>query len=107
MPGPMTLPSWRWHLAICLGLVVMTLACLGNVCSCAFALLDDSEYVIDNALVHKGLSAESCLETLTAEEGHFWQPIVWLSFQRTPPSQIMGRSPSGRMRPSSGLPKQS
>jgi tetratricopeptide (TPR) repeat protein len=66
-------------LAVCLGLVVATVAAYWPVTANQFVEYDDGRYVRDNAVVRKGLTLEGLEYAFRTREGGNWHPLVWMS----------------------------
>jgi protein O-mannosyl-transferase len=68
-----------FDLAICLGLILSTLAVYAQVRSFDFVNYDDDQYVYQNAHVQAGLTSESVKWALTAVVVGNWMPVTLLS----------------------------
>ncbi len=71
---------YRVEFLICLGLVAMTLGCLGHTCANDFINLDDPMYVTANPHLHKGLTREGIHWAVTDLNYHMWNPLTRISF---------------------------
>ena len=69
----------RRDLAVCLFLVVATLAVYGQTLRHDFINYDDDKYVYQNPHVREGLTPESIGWALTAVWSSNWHPLTWLS----------------------------
>jgi protein O-mannosyl-transferase len=69
----------KQSLAICLGLVVGTLAVYWPVTGHEFVNYDDTDYVTKNAHVQAGLSAKSLAWVWSSEVARNWHPLTMLS----------------------------
>jgi len=65
--------------AVALGLALATAAAYWQVARHDFVNYDDSEYVYENPLVLRGLTAEGLRWAWTATEAANWHPLTWLS----------------------------
>jgi protein O-mannosyl-transferase len=82
-------------IAICLFLIVATLAVYWQILEHEFVNYDDNEYITKNWNVKKGLSLESIKWAFTT--GHFsnWHPVTWLSHMLD--FQLYGLHPKGHL----------
>ncbi len=69
----------RRNLAVCLFLVVATLAVYGQTARHDFVNFDDDHYVYANPHVRDGLTGESLGWAFTAVWSSNWHPLTWLS----------------------------
>lgn len=60
-------------------LVASTLLVFGQVARHDFVKFDDDIYVVDNEMVHKGLTAENLVEALIHPHIGHWHPLTWYS----------------------------
>jgi tetratricopeptide (TPR) repeat protein len=74
-------------------LVVATLAVYAQVRHHEFLNYDDNIYLIDNPLLHRGLSVDSLSWAFTTDYAANWFPLTWLSFLIE--YELHGLSPSG------------
>jgi len=70
---------WAGDWAICLGLVLITLALYGQIATHDFIRLDDESYVTDNVHVKAGLTWQTVRWALTSREQANWHPLTWVS----------------------------
>ncbi|MDB9823254.1 tetratricopeptide repeat protein [Deltaproteobacteria bacterium] len=62
-------------------LVLLVIGVYAQVNDFDFIELDDSEYVINNLDLKKGLTVDGIVWAFSENErGSFWQPLVWISF---------------------------
>ncbi|MGE5214050.1 MAG: tetratricopeptide repeat protein [Nitrospirota bacterium] len=71
--------SWVTDLAVCLGLVAVTLAVFGQTFTHDFVNFDDHVYVYENPLVTQGLSPEGIIAAFTHTHARNWHPLTTLS----------------------------
>jgi len=83
-------PRWPWALA---PLLLLTLAAFSPALTAGFINVDDPQYVLDNPMVNRGLSAASLRWALSAFHFGTWQPLSWLSHQLD--SSLFGLQPRG------------
>lgn len=69
----------RRELAVCLLLVLATLAVYGQVVHHDFVNLDDNEYVYENLHVRSGLTWKEIPWAFASMHGGNWHPLTWLS----------------------------
>ena len=67
------------RIAICFGLVAITLAVFWQTHSFSFINYDDPPYVTDNAHIKTGLSAENVWWAFTHIHSHNWHPLTSIS----------------------------
>jgi hypothetical protein len=65
--------------AIAVGLAVAVLGVFGHAAGYDFIELDDHGYVVDNAMVKRGLSGESIAWAFTSFHQPYWHPLTWIS----------------------------
>ena len=70
--------SGRW-LIICGLLILATVAAYWQVRGYGFVDYDDPEYVVDNAMVVRGFSADGLVWAFTTGHAGNWHPLTWLS----------------------------
>lgn len=66
-------------LLIALALCAVTVIIYSRAVFFPFALIDDSEYVVNNSQVHSGLSPASIVWAFTSFHASNWHPLTWLS----------------------------
>ena len=64
---------------VALGLAVAVAVVFGRAAGYDFVELDDHGYVVDNAMVQRGLSAEGILWAFTTFRQANWHPLTWVS----------------------------
>lgn len=79
--------------AICVALVVVTVAVYWPVLSFDFVNLDDPGYVSSNGPVQRGLSFGGWMYAWTSLEMVNWHPLIWLSLELD--STLWGTGPAG------------
>ena len=67
------------NLAICCGLILITLAAFWQVGFLDFVNLDDPGYVYENVRVQKGLTWDNLTWAMTTSDQANWHPLTWLS----------------------------
>jgi len=65
--------------AICLLLVALNLAIYAQTITFDFVLYDDPDYVTQNPVVQRGVTAASMVWALTAMHASNWHPLTWVS----------------------------
>ncbi len=60
---------------------------------CGFINYDDPDYVIDNAVVHEGLTFNGLKWALTTNHAHNWHPLTWISHMLD--IELWGAEPAG------------
>jgi protein O-mannosyl-transferase len=83
----------RSNIALCLFLCTVTAALYFRAAFFPFCILDDSEYVSQNAYVRGGLSLHSVQWAFTTFHAANWHPVTWLSLMAD--SRIFGTNPMG------------
>jgi len=79
----------RWRVAaICLVLAAITFAVFGQTARYGFINYDDPEYVLNNPVVIKGLTAMGTIWAFTYGEIGHWHPLTWLTHMAD--SQVYG-----------------
>jgi len=74
-------------------LAAAVLVVFGRMVSFDFVFYDDQAYVVANAHIRAGLTADSLRWALTALEAGFWQPLTWISLLLD--REIWGMNPGG------------
>ena len=69
----------RRERAICLFLLLSTLAVYWRITGNAFTNFDDPDYVTDNPMVLRGLTWEGVKWAFTTQHAGNWHPLTWLS----------------------------
>jgi len=69
----------RRDLAVCVFLVLVTLAVYGQVVRHDFVNIDDDKYVYENRHVRSGLTADGVVWAFTTLWASNWHPLTWLS----------------------------
>jgi tetratricopeptide (TPR) repeat protein len=69
----------RWRILICLSLVAVTAMVYWQAGSFEFVRYDDDKYVMENPVVHNGLSPEGIRWAFSSFEHSNWHPLTWLS----------------------------
>lgn len=64
----------------CVALVVSTLSAYSSLWRNDFINYDDEVYLVQNAYLPDGLTAETIVWAWTTPNSPYWQPVVWLSF---------------------------
>jgi tetratricopeptide (TPR) repeat protein len=72
-------PSFEPVLLVCLALTAVTLAVYARVWTHDFVGLDDHDYIMGNAPVLKGLTADGVVWAFTTGHSANWHPLTWLS----------------------------
>jgi tetratricopeptide (TPR) repeat protein len=84
-PEPRTAPTLprqrKLVVAICLGLVVLSLLAFGGAVGCDFVNFDDDVYVTNCQPVQIGLTGGGLVWALTTFHSGNWHPLTWLSLQ--------------------------
>ena len=79
--------------AICLFLIIATVAVYGQVKGHEFLNYDDQGYVTENFIIHRGLTAEGVRWAFTTTHCDNWHPVTWLSHMLD--CQLYGLNPGG------------
>jgi tetratricopeptide (TPR) repeat protein len=69
----------QYNILICAALVLLTLATYWPALDHDFVNYDDDDYVYENDMVQRGLTAQSIYWAFTAREAANWHPLTWLS----------------------------
>lgn len=69
----------RARILACAALVLMTFAAYLPVFRAGFVELDDNEYVAENPIVQRGLTADGVAWALTTFHSANWHPLTWIS----------------------------
>jgi tetratricopeptide (TPR) repeat protein len=77
--NPTSIQDWRVSGLVAAALVVLTLAAYSRVGSFDFTNFDDPDYVIQNEIVHRGLTFEGVKWAFTTGFMGNWHPLTWLS----------------------------
>jgi len=85
-PPPPDRPRGQYSLTptlVGIALVVATLAAYGNLYGkgVEFFRLDDGDYVINNPIVNRGMTAETVGWAFTQYHAANWHPLTWMSLQ--------------------------
>jgi tetratricopeptide (TPR) repeat protein len=80
-------------LAVCAGLLALTLAAYAGVAANGFINLDDNDYVTQNLHVQAGLSWKGVVWAFTTGHSANWHPLTWLSHMLD--CQLYGLRPAG------------
>jgi protein O-mannosyl-transferase len=86
---------YRRELAICAGLVLMTVVVFWRVGGLDFITLDDQDYVVQNDEVKSGLTPHSIGWAFTTGARSNWHPLTWLSHMLD--IEMFGIGPDGRL----------
>jgi tetratricopeptide (TPR) repeat protein len=78
---------------IVLGLLVLSMAPYAGVLSNEFVNLDDRTYVVNNAHVNQGLTADGLKWAWTTHHGSNWHPVTWISHMFD--CEMFGLDPAG------------
>lgn len=78
---------------ICLLLISTTLLVFSQTVVFDFVTLDDTQYVVDNAHVHAGLTLDGLRWAITTGQESIWHPLTSISFLLD--SQLFGLDPAG------------
>jgi tetratricopeptide (TPR) repeat protein len=78
---------------ICLGLVLATLAVYAQARGFGFYVLDDDDYVVNNAVVQRGITWEGVRWAFTTGTVANWHPVTWLSHMAD--CAMFGMRPAG------------
>ena len=81
----------RKVVALCLGLVAITLAVYIQAGNHTFFILDENDHVTQNVYVESGLTAGSILWAFKSVAAFNWHPITWLSHMTI--AEFYGMSP--------------
>lgn len=65
--------------AIAVTLVLLTIVCYAAVRNHEFVAIDDMTYVVDNQMIHDGLSRDMVKWALTTGYAGNWHPLTWVS----------------------------
>jgi Flp pilus assembly protein TadD len=79
--------------AVCLLLAVATIFAYHGVRNNDFLTYDDDVYVVDNAQVHQGITAQSIGWAFDAFHASNWHPLTWISHMVD--WQLYGKNPVG------------
>ncbi len=79
--------------AICIALVIVTIAVFGRVAGYEFVNYDDGDYVYQNPIVANGLSAQGIKWAFTSTYAGNWHPVTWLSLMLD--CSLFGPKPGG------------
>ena len=82
-------------IAICIFLVVATLAVYWQIQDHEFLYFDDNQYVTDNLNVKTGFTRESIVWAFTTSHAANWHPVTWLSHILD--YQLYGLHPKGHL----------
>jgi protein O-mannosyl-transferase len=85
--------SRNWAALICFLLAVGTLLVFWPVTRHEFVAYDDQEYVYENAIVRKGLTAHGFVWAWTHSHSANWHPLTWLSHMLD--CELFGLKPAG------------
>jgi protein O-mannosyl-transferase len=81
-PEETSAPAPRKQTAlICAGLIVLVLAVFGRTAWNGFIEFDDPDYVSQNPVIQRGLTAEGVKYAFTAVKPYYWEPLTWLSHE--------------------------
>jgi len=69
----------HYNIAICAALVLLTLATYWPAINHDFVNYDDDDYVYENDVVQRGLTAQNVHWAFTSREAANWHPLTWLS----------------------------
>jgi len=64
---------------ICLILALVTVAAYWGVIGCDFVNFDDPDYLLENEVVKRGLSASGVIWAFTQSYAGNWHPLAWIS----------------------------
>jgi len=89
------LKRWWHELAICLFLIVSSLAVYGQIVNHDFVNYDDPKYITENQHVRVGLTWEGIVWSFTFsdKEKTYWHPLTWLSHMLD--CELYGLNPIG------------
>jgi hypothetical protein len=79
--------------AVCMLLVVMTLAVYMQVGNHQFVNYDDKDYVTENSYIADGVSTDNILWAFTSVNAGNWHPVTWISHMAD--VQFYGMNPRG------------
>ena len=82
-------------IAICIFLVVATLAVYWQIQDHEFLYFDDNQYVTENLNVKTGFTRESIIWAFTTSYAANWHPMTWLSHMLD--YQLYGLHPKGHL----------
>ena len=71
--------STKYRIAVCLGLVAISVLCYLPVFTADFSGYDDTIYITENKTVQRGLNVETVLWAITSYDTGNWHPLTWLS----------------------------
>src|ERR1700722_3122845 len=84
----------RWRAAgVCLALATITFVVFGQTLRHEFVDYDDNDYVYDNPVVARGLTARGIAWAFTGVHAWNWHPLTWLSHMLD--CQLYGLNPGG------------
>jgi len=78
---------------ICLFLVIVAVIVYGQMLGHDFVYFDDNRYVVNNAQVKAGLTADNIKWAFSTLHLEFWHPLTWLSLMLD--TQLFGVNPGG------------
>ncbi|HEY3490931.1 MAG TPA: tetratricopeptide repeat protein [Candidatus Deferrimicrobiaceae bacterium] len=81
------------HVAISLALALLVTLLYFRVAHFPFIQVDDTEYVIENQAVHRGLTAGNLAWAFTTFDNANWHPLTWLSYMAD--VSLFGVNPGG------------
>ena len=64
---------------ICLALALAILAAYWPLKDCGFVGYDDSDYIVNNEMIHDGLNAKTVAWAFTTGYAANWHPLTWIS----------------------------
>jgi protein O-mannosyl-transferase len=93
-PTSATKGDEHWRIAgVCLVLAAMTFAVFGQTLWHQFVNFDDNDYVYENPVVERGLTAKGLVWAFTQSHASNWHPLTWLSHELD--CQFYGLRPGG------------
>lgn len=81
------------HVLVALALAAAVLVLFGRVGHYPFNPVDDSEYVIENERVHRGLTLSNVAWAFTTFDNANWHPLTWISYMAD--VSLFGVNPGG------------